>query len=233
MRRATTAWQRSGPARRARDHAAAQCGILGGQQRGFQGDHRGARAAAEQRHRCATGFRRHARGPARGAPGCGGCRAHAWSMPTARAELSFGRMISPLAELKQKGLMALHAPRIRSGHTRGRPRDAEGAIRRLGQRRLPSRPPRRRRGSRPPRRAVLPLHRGRGLLRVRASDGMADPVHPRGRDRPPARPVARYGSGCHERRLPPEPPCVLRQAPPKVDAVATCLPTRAESTAAR
>ena len=82
-----------------------------------------------------------------------------------RVELSFGPMISPLAELRQKATVAMHTARHPAGGAVGRAGDAARAVRGLGQRRVPARLARGCRGGRAARRAVLSLHRGRRLLR--------------------------------------------------------------------
>ena len=104
-------------------------------------------------------------------------------------ELSFGRMISPLAELRQKILTGLLARRVGPAVARVRRLTAVERAPRLGERRLPARAPGRRGRGRAARRAVLPLHGGRGLLRGHPRARPARPLHAGGRDRPPARPV--------------------------------------------
>ncbi len=82
-----------------------------------------------------------------------------------RLEISFGPMISPFAELRQKTIGRLYDRGFGPRRALGGPRVITRALRRLGQRRVPARVARRRRGRRPARRALLPLYRGRRLLR--------------------------------------------------------------------
>ena len=145
--------------------------------------------------------------------------AHGWWMREGRPELSFGRMISPLNELRQKRRTAEWIA------ARNRAR----AVRRLGQRRLPARAPGGRRGRRPARRAILPLHRGRRLLprRPRARRRVlftpaAEITHLRGRSRASQ-------PGASQAALPPQPPGLLREAPSAVGATAASVPALARA----
>ena len=96
-------------------------------------------------------------------------------------------------------------------------------LRRLGQRRGAARLSRGCRGRRSARRALLPLHRGRRLLRRDPGARPQDPVHPSRGDHPPARTLARDGPRRHERRLPAQSPGVLREAPSLLGAAAADL----------
>ena len=136
-----------------------------------------------------------------------------WWMRTDEPELSFGRMISPLGELRQKTLDVLQRRGARLGTgwiARATPREqfvdwVSGAC-------LLVRRPAAEDGG-PARRAVFPLHRGRGLLRRGAGPRPSRAVHAGRRDRAPARPIAGDRTGGIERGLSPQPPRVLRETP--------------------
>ena len=93
-----------------------------------------------------------------------------------RAELSFGPMPSPWGEAWQRWLGRSHAPRILARAPVGRVDDPPCAHGRMGQRRVPARPPGRCRSGRAPGRAILPVLGRRRLLRslACASDGTSD-----------------------------------------------------------
>src|SRR5262249_13745062 len=91
-------------------------------------------------------------------------------------------------------------------------------------RRVPARQTVRRRSSRPARRAVLLVHGRCRLLRRPPGARAADPVYARRRDRPPPRPLGGGGARRHPGGLPPQPPRVLRKAPPRDGAVSPPLP---------
>ena len=123
-----------------------------------------------------------------------------------RAELSFGPMISPLGELRQKARRSALRRRDRRRSRRGssastrREQDVDwvsGAcllVRRADAEAVG-----------PARRALLPLHRGRRLLRRPPRAWPPDPVRAGRGSHAPARPLARQRAGGDERRLPPQP----------------------------
>ena len=115
-----------------------------------------------------------------------------------RAELSFGPMISPLGELRQKIVGRSTAPRI--GRSRRWIAGARRARRGLGQRRVPARARADAEAAGPARRAVLHVHRGRRLLRRAARARAAGSCsRPGRRGHASARPIARRAPPGDER----------------------------------
>ena len=104
---------------------------------------------------------------------------------------------------------------------------APGTEARLGLGRLPAGLALGRGGGRRPRRAVLHVHRGRGLLRVDSRQGTRGPLQPGGRDHPPAGPFGRDRIDGHARRLRAQPPGVLPQAPAALGSAADARPPAA------
>jgi glycosyltransferase involved in cell wall biosynthesis len=121
---------------------------------------------------------------------------------TGRAELSYGRMLGPFNELRQK--IRMRRPAV---------------VEQLTRRRLPARTPRGCRGRRPARRTVLHVYGGRRLLRGDQGTRTADSLYARGGGHPFARALGRRGTGRDRSRLSSESDCFLREASPGVGAL--------------
>ena len=129
-----------------------------------------------------------------------------------RPELSFGKMISPLVELRRKTIGRLYASGVRGvaawvDRVTREERFVDwvsGACLLVFQKR--------RRSGRSPGRALLPLHRRRGFLRGDPAAWPQGAVHPCRNHHACARTVAGHRATRHERGVPPKPPCVLRKA---------------------
>ena len=93
-----------------------------------------------------------------------------------RVELSFGPMISPFGELRQKTLGALYRAQGCPDRTLGRADDAQGAVRRLGQRSVFAGFAGRCGSRRSARRAFLSVYGRRRFLRVAAGPWPTDPL---------------------------------------------------------
>ena len=199
--------------------------LCGGQQRRHPRHTGRTGPAAQQRHagrrpdssrRCAARSRRRRRRRR---------RARGWSTAAGRQELSFGVMMSPLGETRQKlrGRLLTDGPTPCAGAIAADMRPAP--VRRLGQRRLPAR-----HGATAAEQVGLLDERyfmyceDVDFCAVAAGCRTSHPVRPRGGRHPPARPVARVGAGRHQPPLPGQPGRVLPQAPPEVGSPAALVP---------
>ena len=143
-----------------------------------------------------------------------------------RAELSFGAMISPLAELRQKMLVRGNDRGLVAHHGDRRSHDAADASRGLGQRRLPADP-----ASRIWTRSAGSIERF--FMYAEDVDLCAAVRHTAGRcSSPPSRRSCTCAGDRPRRRptesdgLSPQPDRLLRQAPPRVGAVSRRLTSR-------
>ena len=115
--------------------------------------------------------------------------------------------------------------RVADRRLAGRTPDAPERNARLGERRLPARPPGRCRGRRLVRRAVFHVSRGRGFLRGRPSPRRPRAVHAGGGDRARAGQIGRGGARHRVGGLPARPRGVLREAPSALGAAAPHVPS--------